>query len=478
MIARMMGLSKQNGAQDENTAPDVTTQATIAEGASLRKTRSQARAAQQTKKATPKRSALRDTTNKTPSVDPGEHKDHEPEFTSPKSEARIRKSLSSAREDCTSESEFSESTNKEDSYSPIFKPPKKNTQPLKHSEVSSSISPGPKAHRDISNPLFEAEENVSPSHQSLSGSAELSPSSAASQVRRRHGEVENTMAKSPAVCGSLNFSDVSSSYHQPQFGVCLLRMPHKVIYHASARELLDTVPIWCKQRPVSSARVSEIADRFRGKFDFPGSISIFNYNASPSVGRPQSHAIFDGQHRSLAMQRLLDEDPNLNFDITIEVFPVKTEEDIKKLFRDLNKAESVQEIDTTDEIEAEEKLCINEAVKALQEKFPEMFGNEKCRVPNLNDAKLRNELYTADITKNFPFIWKDGSFKKSPKDNILLQCILDVNDEISQWENHKFKAQYQKNVKKCRRNNCFLGVVEGWIYDLLIKKLESLKLNN
>jgi hypothetical protein len=79
------------------------------------------------------------------------------------------------------------------------------------------------------------------------------------------------------------------------------------IYVASARTFLSHVPLWLEQRPCDMSRVQEIVKQKKDAPIFPGVISVFQYppDVSTSIAVPQTRAIFDGQHRCLAILAIL-----------------------------------------------------------------------------------------------------------------------------------------------------------------------------
>ena len=89
-----------------------------------------------------------------------------------------------------------------------------------------------------------------------------------------------------------------------------------------------------------------IAECKKDTTTFPGVISVFDFcRKSPSIAIPQVCGVFDGQHRMLAIHEILKQQPRKSLKIAVEVFPVESEEDVSTWFLEINKAETVQEID-------------------------------------------------------------------------------------------------------------------------------------
>lgn len=166
------------------------------------------------------------------------------------------------------------------------------------------------------------------------------------------------------------------------------------VYLTSARALCRHVPVWTHQRPYSDDRVQAIADAKDCPLNPPQLVTSTNgtplshsgiqdpqqtheyyiYEGTPAFIGPilvyvladgvrVDLGIFDGQHRAKAMQEILrrreerliervsprlptpQEMASLDFQVTVEVWPVTSYVDVANLYREVNKAEPVQEID-------------------------------------------------------------------------------------------------------------------------------------
>ena len=204
----------------------------------------------------------------------------------------------------------------------------------------------------------------------------------------------------------------------PVFGELLSDMGFKRIYLASARTLVHSVPIWSKQRPCNEGRVQEIVRAKRAAPRFMGAIMCFEVRGveRASVACAQPRGIFDGQHRARACAQLLtseafsiEDDPpesweagedgggggggegegggggglirlseatndgHDDFPVVVEVYPVSSEGEAKALYLEVNKGESVKEIDLPDAIAPERKGHIDWASEALRARYPDMF---------------------------------------------------------------------------------------------------------
>jgi len=247
------------------------------------------------------------------------------------------------------------------------------------------------------------------------------------------------------------------------FGKLLHNFGYKKVYLASARTICNRIPIWHLQRPTNLTRIDEIIKHKRETHAFPGVVSIFDYELlqGPSLEKPQKTGIFDGQHRVLAINQLLKETPNIDMEILIEVYPVESEEQIKSLFLELNKAEMVQEIDLPNRIAPQKKIIVDEACSSIRQQNPTMFGNERCRPPNIHEQTLRNDLFQSGVLEI-------GNIQDSES---LVELIEKCNEILAELPDSEWSIQLQRNLPKAKRSSFFLGLTKSWIHDIMIKKI-------
>ena len=362
----------------------------------------------------------------------------------------------------------------------------------------------------------------------------------AQELRKQNAILRQTLA--PRASASAGTQTTAAPH--PCFGELLADFGHKRVYRASARNLVNTVPIWTKQRQCNEGRVDEIV---RAKARVPslmGPISCFEFSggegglAMPSLTCPQPRAIFDGQHRARAAMRLLRSDlftidddsssgsmepgadaaadappmaaastgtkaivacgsgsgraarrpavhtlaavaaavdpaPALactpavvsgserqlreglhdDFPLLVEVYPVRTERDIKELYLEVNKAESVKEIDLPDAIAPERKAHIDEACERLRKVYPDMFKpSERCRPPHVHRDTLRDKLFhhaaSADVTSA----------------EALYARVLAVNGRMAARPPMQWPERLRKPLEKAIAHNFFLGLDDyAWL---------------
>ena len=244
--------------------------------------------------------------------------------------------------------------------------------------------------------------------------------------------------------------------------------------------------------------MQEIVRAKRAAPRFMGAIMCFEFRGveTASVACAQPRGIFDGQHRARACAQLLTSeafsieddaapeswetreggggdsgsssgggsggsgggafsrlveatnDGHDDFPVVVEVYPVSSEAEAKALYLEVNKGESVKEIDLPDAIAPERKGHIDWASEALRTRFSDMFKpSERCRVPHMHKDTLRNKLFHHPTTERV------GSGQE------LLQMLLKVNASLGSRPKGSWPAKVQPSaIEKAKQHKFFLGL--------------------
>ena len=123
----------------------------------------------------------------------------------------------------------------------------------------------------------------------------------------------------------------------------------------------------------------------------------------------------------------------------------------KQLYLEVNKGESVKEIDLPDAIAPARKGHIDEAAEALRRRFPEMFKpSERCRPPHLHKDTLRNKLFGCAATE-----------RVSGGDE-LLALLLRVNAGLARKPKSAWPAKAGAAFDKAKQHGLYLGLDGGY----------------
>jgi hypothetical protein len=177
--------------------------------------------------------------------------------------------------------------------------------------------------------------------------------------------------------------------------------------------------------------------------------------------------IFDGQHRVYAAAEILSErkESPIDFQLTLEVFPVKGHDEVKKLFLELNKSESVQEIDLPDMIAPSDKGIIDEAMKHICRRYWQMFKpTQRCHKPHLNRDRIRNEIYQTKIIERYHV----------NTSNQMVELLELINNYIGYFVKNEalvHDASFHINISctdraktKAKIYNFYLGLTNDWLH--------------
>ena len=259
---------------------------------------------------------------------------------------------------------------------------------------------------------------------------------------------------------------VANMARHPLYGQLLADLGYKRIYLSSAKTVVRSIPIWHLQRPTDYSRVAEMG---KNKYMFPGCISVFEFVGvdRPRFDVPQTFGIFDGQHRVHAAAKILQEKSEINdFKLTLEVFPVKSNDDVKQLFLELNKAERVHEIDLPDAIAPFDKQIIDRAVRALNRKYEQMFKSSKrCRKPHVNRDKLRNEIHKARLIARYNVDNANQMVGLLESINSYVGSVVLRGKEVYEKSSGLNISCTQRVKSKAAKYKFYLGLTDDWLHE-------------
>jgi len=287
-------------------------------------------------------------------------------------------------------------------------------------------------------------------------------------------------ATTTATAATKSAAAATAAVHHPMLGALVADLGHKSVYLTEIMSLAQ-VPIWEKQRAFRRDRSTRMArDIIRvakatSTVPRPFAGSIVVYEHTPEGATAPEMGILDGQHRVGALAILLEKGawqgqvPS----VMVEVHKLESMKDASRLFRDINKAEPVREIDMPhDELDEGSHVVdtcirdvIDQVVLSLTADYPTMFSSSsRCRIPHLNRDVLRDELYTSGVSS------QHGG------DAMALMGWLNThNTELhgrtdGEWAHvagvtdiAQASATFQKALVKARDTGMYLGLDKSWL---------------
>lgn len=251
----------------------------------------------------------------------------------------------------------------------------------------------------------------------------------------------------------------------PVLGELLVDLGYKRLYLSSLRAL-SGAPIWKKQRILRPERSKLIANakvKSGLSRSISGTISFFVDDSDP-----QHFGVIDGQHRIGALLILAKEGywDGEDRNILVEVFSVINDQEITRLFKEINSAEPLHQIDllTLEEgidataafpgTVANSREIIDAATDEFKARYPVMFKpTAGCRAPHVNVDVLRNDIYMAETLPRRGFT--------SPEQ--LIDLLEQLNKQTaSRWELYSAEKRSLSQYFKAKKFGFFLGLDSAW----------------
>ena len=147
----------------------------------------------------------------------------------------------------------------------------------------------------------------------------------------------------------------------------------------------------------------------------------------------------------------------------------------------MNRAEPVRLLDmpTQEPTCSKLKKSIDEVVEMLNEQYPSMFGGPRCRTPNLNVDKFRNELFQSQFMPRNNLrtakqlhraLVKINNSLHRNKDDQWMALIgkstnfnLQGDEETESLVSNSLPSSFVLAHKKARKHKFYLGLTPNWM---------------
>jgi hypothetical protein len=246
------------------------------------------------------------------------------------------------------------------------------------------------------------------------------------------------------------------------------------LYLCDAIKVIESIPVWDKQRILSETQVKEILEfqlnyyKEHKTFNFIGPFYICSIDN-------KDYRIIDGQHRLVTIHRLINKYNFKSFNILVWLINVENEEQRYQIFRNINSAKPISLpdlfLDKTSNI-------INECCLKLYNDFPKFFQNtslKKVHRPNLKIDSLKNNLFEKNIVSQL----KIDSCEQ------LFQLILNMNNFYLKKDETYFPKIRNTNTKNIilramKKGKLLLGLFPNyeWIDQIIEFNLYNQDIDN
>ena len=241
---------------------------------------------------------------------------------------------------------------------------------------------------------------------------------------------------------------------------------NQLFYKTNISNVINNLSEISYQRDIDSNRIAEIVDcqlnyyNKYNEFHIMGVITIVSLN--------DKKYCIDGQHRLNAYSELLKNNQNNNIEIVCNEIIVQDFDEIRNLFKNINKCVSVPDYLLFEE-NRDKQMIIRETCKYFFDIYNNYFtkrsnSKRKAYRPNLRKHEFEDQLFHLSAVDKV----KDSQELINKIENINKKyCnssyddffkLLDFNNEIKYGENYnKIKIIYDKAIqKKNKKNEVFL----------------------
>jgi hypothetical protein len=223
------------------------------------------------------------------------------------------------------------------------------------------------------------------------------------------------------------------------------------------------------QRDIDSNRVEDIKNYLikqkskNGSYTYEGLITFGILN--------NKKYCIDGQHRLSAYHSLIDK--NSDIDILVDLRTVQSYEELRDLFKSINKSVSVPDYLLYEENNNARKI-IKDGINNLKLNYYKFFvqksnSKRKAKRPTVRQDELENELYHSDYkfksSEELTEYFEKINYKLSTLTNVQFFHILVKFHEIGYTDKqHKIDDYLDKIYYKDTENPLFIGMFKNFSY--------------
>jgi hypothetical protein len=238
-----------------------------------------------------------------------------------------------------------------------------------------------------------------------------------------------------------NESEEDISYIHNDFLKNLIYKNDKVeLYSINCREFIPSVILLSSQRDVNDKHVNNLVESITYKQHFIGTFKMV-------IDDNNNMRLIDGQHRYLALKKIMEKDSKFNIDIIIELYRTDSidSENTLNLFREANNCLNVSVKDLPNTI-------ANNVVTRLMQEFKNMIidvrDGSRCNRPKIDKRILYSNIKKYIEEKN---ISEDEMYKH----------VLQVNIKLGLKKRTEFKPKVSNVMyEKAIKTGFFIGLEE------------------
>ena len=222
-----------------------------------------------------------------------------------------------------------------------------------------------------------------------------------------------------------------------------------------ARDFILNVIPWSCQRGLNQDHVNTLCVSIKRRGNIIGTFKVIR-NVDGEI------RCIDGQHRTEALKKIMENDSKFNCSILVEVYDVEDFEsdEANEFFKDANCVLNM--------VNCNPNTIIQSILKKLDIEYPGMFVDvkegQRCNRPRIN-----RKLFVTHMNK----------MVMNYDEDIIIDCIKRLNNKIGMWSNvvrdKKIGKCSTKMIEKVKDTGFYIGLYSDfrWVDELELELLET-----
>lgn len=230
-------------------------------------------------------------------------------------------------------------------------------------------------------------------------------------------------------------------------------------YKTDTRDFVNEISTANCQRCIDNVHVEQLSIAIKKSKHCVGTFKVVCLN-------DENPELIDGQHRVMALKKIMDEDAHFNMDLILEVYTVNNKVEKRELFKQANNVKNIEEFDLPDEVYSE---VVDKVIIKLKNNFKYSNGKECIKTPKIVDKAIlhRPDIDVQVLTKLLVEHTKNKNLKDI--DNIY-DKICKINAKYGMKKRTEFKPTVNEPTYK-RAKDCgfYLGLEKNmsiWVKEL------------
>jgi len=224
---------------------------------------------------------------------------------------------------------------------------------------------------------------------------------------------------------------------------------------APARNFILNVFPWSCQRGLNEDHVNSLVESIKRRKIIIGAFKVIR-NIDGEI------RCIDGQHRTEALKKIMEDDARFNCNILVEVYDVEDfeSEEANEYFKDANCVLNM--------VNCNPNTIVQSVLKKLDVEYPGMFVDKK-------EGQRCNRPYI----KRKNFVLQMNKFVMNYDEDVIVECIKRLNNKIGMWSNDVRDKKVGKfrptTLDKVKKSGFYIGLYSDfkWVDELELDLLET-----